>query len=247
MTLVTSVKSTADLPLDKSAPSIRRMFGRIAPRYDLLNHLLSAGQDIWWRARAAKRLDPKPGERILDLGSGTGDLAVALSRRGRGARITAADFTFEMLAIGKGKVGAAPSPIVQAQADAMKLPFSPASFDAAAAAFSVRNFEGLEAGLREVWRILKPGGRFLILEFAPEPVGIMKPFILAYCRLVLPVVGRLVSGEQGAYTYLPDSVRRWPAPKALAETLQRSGFAKVDVVPLSFGVAVMHLARKGAA
>ena len=232
--------------LDKSAVKIRSMFASIAPRYDLLNRLLSGGSDVAWRRKAASLLSIAPGERLLDLCSGTGDLALQFHRTSGGAaRVVAADFTFEMLALGQRKILAAGAPIPEATADGLRLPFPSATFDGMAAAFGVRNFENLERGLAEAFRVLRPGGRFLILEFAPEPVGPLRPLVSLYLKYVLPLVGGLISHDGGAYRYLPESMSRWPAPSALAGKLKEAGFAAVEIHPLSFGIAVIHLARKG--
>jgi len=241
--------STAPPPgPDKAAGKIQSMFSRIAPRYDLLNRLLSGGTDVAWRAEAARLLAPGPGETILDLCSGTGDLALALRRRSRGAaRVVAADFTFEMLALGQGKFRRKGAPIAEAGADGMRLPFADGTFDGAAAAFGVRNFEDLHRGLRELCRVLKPGGRLVVLEFTPEPKGPLAPFVRFHVKRLVPLLGRLVSRDASAYQYLPDSVGRWPAPDALAERMRAAGFASVDVRLLAFGIAAAHVARKGAA
>ncbi|MFN7988214.1 MAG: bifunctional demethylmenaquinone methyltransferase/2-methoxy-6-polyprenyl-1,4-benzoquinol methylase UbiE [Thermoanaerobaculia bacterium] len=240
--------STAPSPDDKAAGKVRAMFSRIAPRYDLLNRLLSGGTDVAWRNEAARLLAPGPGETVLDLCSGTGDLALALRRRGRGAaRVVAADFTFEMLALGREKFRRKGAPIPEAGADGMRLPFPDAAFDGAAAAFGVRNFEDLDRGLRELFRVLRPGGRLVVLEFTPEPKGPLAPFVRMHVKHVVPLLGRLVSRDGSAYQYLPDSVGRWPAPDALAERMRAAGFATVDVRLLAFGIAAAHVARKGAA
>jgi demethylmenaquinone methyltransferase/2-methoxy-6-polyprenyl-1,4-benzoquinol methylase len=223
------------------------MFSRIAPRYDLLNRLLSGGTDVAWRNEAARLLAPGPGETVLDLCSGTGDLALALRRRSHGgARVVAADFTVGMLALGRRKFLRKGAPIAEAAADGMRLPFPDAVFDGAAAAFGVRNFEDLDLGLRELYRVLRPGGRLVVLEFTPEPRGPLAPLVRFHVRHVVPLLGKSISGDGTAYQYLPDSVGRWPAPDALADRLRASGFASVDVRLLAFGIAAAHVARKGA-
>ena len=221
------------------------MFARIAPRYDLLNGLLSGGTDASWRRTASRLLAPAPGERVLDLCSGTGDLALEIRRRSGGrARVTAADFTFEMLALGRRKFAAARAPIPESAADGLRLPFPAEVFDAVSAAFGVRNFEDHRAGFREVCRVLKPGGRFVVLEFTPGPTGPLAPLVSAYCRTVLPRLGALVSRDGGAYAYLPESMGRWPAPEALAADLSDCGFSRVSFHRLTFGLAAVHVATK---
>lgn len=233
-------------PDDKSGAAVRGMFSRIAPRYDLLNRTLSGGRDVAWRRAAAAWLDPGPGERILDLGSGTGDLALTILARSAGAaKVVAADFTFEMLALSRAKRRARGAALAEAGADGMRLPFASGSFAGATAAFSVRNFESLDAGLREAHRVLAPGGRFLVLEFAPLPRGPLAPAALFYIRRVVPAIGRLLSPDARAYRYLPDSVASWPAPEGLAARLKDAGFASVEWRTLTFGIAALHLARKG--
>lgn len=241
--------ATAELPSpsDKSGRAVRGMFGRIAPRYDLLNRTLSGGLDVSWRRGAASALAPRAGERILDVGSGTGDLSLAvLARSGGSARVVAADFTFEMLALSRRKRRVREARLAETGADGLRLPFPDATFSGATAAFSIRNFESLDAGLREVCRVLAPNGRFVILEFAPVPKGPLAPAILFYVRRVVPAIGRLLSPDGGgAYRYLPDSVGSWPAPDALSARLRSAGFSSVDWKPLSFGIAALHVARKG--
>lgn len=231
---------------DKAAGTIQAMFSRIAPRYDLLNRLLSGGTDVIWRNEAARLLAPRPGERVLDLCSGTGDLALTVARRGPGVRVVAADFTFEMLVLGKGKFLRRGERIPEAGADGLRLPFPDLTFDGATAAFGVRNFEDLDRGLRELHRVLRPGGRLVVLEFTPEPTGLLAPLVKFHVRRFVPFLGRLVSKDSSAYQYLPDSVGKWPAPEALSARMREAGFASVDVRLLSFGIAAAHVARKGA-
>ena len=233
--------------IDKAAGKIQAMFSRIAPRYDLLNRLLSGGTDVAWRNEAARLLSPCAGEVHLDLCSGTGDLALAVAKRSGGrARVVAADFTYEMLAIGQRKFRRRGAPIPEAGADGLRLPFPDRTFDGATAAFGVRNFEDLDRGLRELCRVLKPGGRLVVLEFTPKPTGPLAPLVRFHVRALVPILGRLVSKDSSAYQYLPDSVGRWPAPDALAARMRSAGFAAVDIHLLSFGIAAAHVARKGA-
>lgn len=239
-----TVDALTSVSVDKSGSAVRAMFSRVAPRYDLLNRVLSGGMDVAWRRKAVALLDPKPGERVLDVGSGTGDLALEIHRRTAGrTHVLAADFTFAMLSIGQAKFRGAGAAIPEANADGLHLPFRSGSFQGATAAFSVRNFEDTGAGLREIRRVLAPGGRFVILEFTPEPTGPLAPLVLFHVRRVVPVLGRLVSGDTGAYSYLPDSVSQWPAPAALASRLKEAGFSEATWTPLIFGIAAIHVAR----
>jgi demethylmenaquinone methyltransferase/2-methoxy-6-polyprenyl-1,4-benzoquinol methylase len=241
------VSATPPPGVDKAAGKIQAMFSRIAPRYDLLNRLLSGGTDVAWRNRAARLLAPTAGETILDLCSGTGDLALAVARRSGGrARVVAADFTFEMLVLGKEKFRRRGAPIPEAGADGLRLPFPDATFDGATAAFGIRNFEDLDRGLAELCRVLGPGGRLVVLEFTPEPTGPLAPLVRFHVKRLVPLLGRLVSRDGSAYQYLPDSVGRWPAPEALAARMRAAGFTSVDIHLLAFGVAAAHVARKGA-
>ena len=152
-----------------------------------------------------------------------------------------------MLVLGKEKFRRRGAPVPEAAADGLRLPFGDATFDGATAAFGVRNFEDLDRGLRELCRVLRPGGRLVVLEFTPEPKGPLAPLVRFHVRRVVPLLGRVVSGDASAYQYLPDSVGRWPAPDALAARMRAAGFASVEVRLLAFGIAAAHVARKGAA
>ncbi|PYT53406.1 MAG: dimethylmenaquinone methyltransferase, partial [Acidobacteria bacterium] len=197
-----------------ASSKVREMFTQIAPRYDLLNHLLSLQLDRLWRARTARRLKPildRPDAIVLDLCCGTGDLAFALARAGR-ARVVGADFAHTMLvrARDKGAQGhtanqAIATPMPFFEADALRLPFASASFDLVTSAFGFRNLANYEAGLREMQRVLEPGGTIAILEFTEPPDGFLGDFYRWYFCKVLPRIGGLISGEQAAYKYLPNS------------------------------------------
>lgn len=244
---MTARQAEAPDPSDKSAAKVRAMFARIAPRYDLLNHLLSGGCDILWRRAAAARLGPLPGERILDLCTGTGDLALAIQTSARrSAAVVAADFTLEMLARAAPKFSRATARIAGTGADAMRLPFLSNRFDAVTAAFGVRNIEDHRRGFREMCRVLKPGGRLLVLEFTPRPTGVLGPLVTAHMRHVLPRLGRAISKDAAAYQYLPDTVDAWPAPEELASRLRECGFERVTHETLFPGCAAIHVAWKGA-
>jgi demethylmenaquinone methyltransferase/2-methoxy-6-polyprenyl-1,4-benzoquinol methylase len=233
---------------------VREMFSQIAPRYDLLNHLLSLQLDRRWRARTAKRLKPildQPKALVLDLCCGTGDLALALSRAGK-ARILGADFAHPMLVRARFKSQLVPShsglpappPLPVFEADALRLPFADASFDLVTAAFGFRNLANYEAGLREIHRVLKQGGTIAILEFAEPPEGLLGDFYRWYFCKVLPRIGGLISGDRSAYTYLPNSVARFLRPPELAALMTFVGYQSVDYQVWTLGTVALHTALR---
>ena len=233
-----------------ASSKIREMFTQIAPRYDLLNHLLSLQLDRLWRARAAKRLKSilvRPDALVLDLCCGTGDLALALSRAGK-ARIMGADFAHPMLVRARFKSQLVPShsglpvlpPLLVFEADALRLPFADASFDLVTSAFGFRNLANYEAGLREIQRVLKPGGAIAILEFTEPPEGLLGDFYRCYFCKVLPRIGGLISGDQAAYRYLPNSVARFFRPPELAELMRAVGYQSVDYRVWTLGTVALH-------
>ena len=223
----------------KASSRIARMFDRIAPTYDLLNHLLSANVDQTWRRRAVRLLGAGADERVLDACTGTGDLAVALREAGAGD-VVGVDFAPEMIRLAEAKAG---EHVHFRVGDVLDLPFEDGTFDAATVAFGVRNFEDLPAGLAELGRVLKPGGRLLVLEFSRPPSRLVRGVYETYAMVVLPMIGNLVSGgADNAYAYLPRSVQAFPAPERLAEMLRSAGFAAVAVHPLTLGIATIHLA-----
>jgi demethylmenaquinone methyltransferase/2-methoxy-6-polyprenyl-1,4-benzoquinol methylase len=235
-----------------ASQKVRDMFTRIAPRYDLLNHLLSLQLDRLWRARATKRLRPilnRPGTLVLDLCCGTGDLAFSLARAGK-ARIIGADFAHTMLVRAKEKGAALASargenaaPAVPfLEADAMRLPFANASFDLVTTAFGFRNLANYEAGLREIRRVLKPSGTIAILEFTEPPAGMLGNFYRWYFYQVLPKIGGMISGEPTAYSYLPKSVARFFRPPELASLITAIGFQFVDYRVWTLGTVALHTA-----
>lgn len=224
---------------------VQRIFSEIAPRYDLLNRLLSLGIDRRWRAIALERLGWRhaPAGTYLDLCAGTLDVGAELSRRaGFAGRIMAADFAEPMLRAGLGK---APrevlAPVV---ADALALPVGEGTFDGAIVAFGIRNVADLDAGLREVRRALKPGARFVILEFSTPRVPLVRAGYLFYFHRILPLIGRAISGHRTAYTYLPRSVANFPETAALGAAMTRAGFRDVKWETLTFGIAAVHVGTK---
>jgi demethylmenaquinone methyltransferase / 2-methoxy-6-polyprenyl-1,4-benzoquinol methylase len=241
-----------------AAQAVRHLFDAIAPRYDLLNHVLSANVDRWWSFRAARRFRgvlADPEAEVLDLCCGTGDMTMALlKRRPHGARpILAADFSLEMLSRGAKKFGqpgvgareAGASYAVPLEADALHLPLRSGSLDLIVTAFGFRNLANYEAGLREFHRVLKPGGQLGILEFS-EPGGLLGKAYAIYFHRVLPVIGRLVCGKAGPYKYLPASVGSCLAPDEMLGLMRASGYEQCAWQPYTFGIAGLYTAVRGA-
>ncbi len=230
---------------NEKADSVQRMFGSIAPRYDLLNHLLSLNIDKRWRRAAVDHLlrGARADGRFLDGCAGTLDLGLELARRGRfQGRVTAYDFSFPMLERGMPKLGAAggPDPLDVTCADALVLPFRDRTFDGATIGFGVRNLVDLDAGFRETARVLKPGGRLVVLEFTTPGFKPFRDAYLWYFTKVLPWIGQRISGHSSAYTYLPDTVLNFPQPKALAQRMTAAGFRDVGYSTLTGGIAAIH-------
>jgi demethylmenaquinone methyltransferase/2-methoxy-6-polyprenyl-1,4-benzoquinol methylase len=224
---------------DAKRSYVRGMFTAIAPRYDVLNHLLSFNADRSWRRAAVRRLgwERRPDGTYLDLCAGTLDLAATLAREpGFSGWVIGADFVVAMLARGKGKA-ACTRPV---GADALTLPFADARFDGAMVAFGVRNLADLDAGLKEAHRVLRPGARFVVLEFATPRFAPLRALYLFYFRRVLPAIGRAVSKHRDAYTYLPESVLGFPDPDALARRLEGAGFSDVSYQRLTGGICAVH-------
>jgi demethylmenaquinone methyltransferase / 2-methoxy-6-polyprenyl-1,4-benzoquinol methylase len=223
---------------------VRGMFTAIAPRYDLLNHLLSLNMDRWWRRGAVAQLgwEQAPAGRYLDLCSGTMDLAAALgNRKGFAGTVIGADFVHPMLVLGRGKSART----VPVTADALDLPFEAARFDGATVGFGIRNLADLDSGLREMARVLRPGARLVLLEFTTPPRQPLRSLYFFYFRRLLPAIGRLVSKHTTAYTYLPESVLAFPEPDALAERMRRAGFAEVRFRRLTGGICAVHVGTRG--
>jgi demethylmenaquinone methyltransferase / 2-methoxy-6-polyprenyl-1,4-benzoquinol methylase len=241
----TTAASVLPAPEEKAA-TVRRMFGAIAPRYDLLNHLLSLNRDKAWRRRAVDRLldGRPPGGLYLDACAGTLDLGREVARRpGFSGRVVASDFTLAMLE--RGRYKAAGIAMDVACADAMQLPFEDSVFDGATVGFGVRNLADLDAGLRELARVLRPGGRLVILEFATPGWQPFRAGYLFYFRRVLPLIGRLISKHGSAYSYLPASVLAFPEPPELARRMEVAGFASpVRWETRTGGVVAIHVGER---
>ena len=226
--------------------AVQEMFSSIAPRYDLLNHILSFNIDHWWWWRAARTFEhilSRPASCALDLCCGTGDMAFALRRRAGAstAKILGADFAHPMLQ--RAMVKSDGTSLRWVEADALNLPFPDASFDLLTSAFGFRNLADYDAGLREIVRVLRPGGECGILECS-EPDGLVGKLYGVYFRRVLPAVGTAISGVKGAYAYLPASVKRFPAPPEMTERMRSAGFREASWTPYTFGTAGLYWGKK---
>ena len=248
--------------IDKSEERIRRMFGEISPRYDFLNHLLSGGTDWYWRWRTVRAATPRGTAPILDVCTGTGDLALAYWKKGGGkVPVVGADFTREMLVLAdkkSAKLRAALTPALSQgerendgvplaflQADAQRLPFADEQFQIVCVAFGLRNVTDTQLGLREMIRVCQPGGKVVVLEFSLPVNRLLRGLYTWYFRNILPRIGQLVSGSrQQAYSYLPASVGEFPHGQRLAAMMKECGLATVQFTPLTFGIATLYIGVK---
>lgn len=235
---------------DKAPDRIAQMFDAIAPRYDFLNRLLSAGIDRRWRAAMIASLRLGESETLIDVCTGTADVALE-ARSGspdapRAARVVGVDFAGAMLALGQRKVRAAgqAGQVVLVRGDAMRLPVRDGAGDAATVAFGIRNVQDAAVACRELARVLRPGGRLAILEFGAPRIPGVRTLYQWYFGQVLPRIGRLVSGHGGAYSYLPASVGAFPPPEMFMATLRHAGFEAVQAVPLTFGIVYLYTATR---
>jgi demethylmenaquinone methyltransferase / 2-methoxy-6-polyprenyl-1,4-benzoquinol methylase len=224
---------------------VREMFDDISPQYDFLNHFLSFGIDRQWRKKLVSLLANRKPAAVLDVATGTGDLAIAISRLGP-KNIVGIDISEKMIEIGRKKItaGGLDQLITLQVADAEKMPFADNSFDAITVAFGVRNYEDLEGGLSEMRRVLRPGGMMLILEFSHPGSFPMKQLYTFYSRFIIPAAGRLISGHKKAYSYLPQSVAAFPSGKKFLGILENLGLKSPKQVSLSMGIASIYLAEK---
>jgi demethylmenaquinone methyltransferase/2-methoxy-6-polyprenyl-1,4-benzoquinol methylase len=224
--------------LDKRSAEIRGMFGRIAHRYDLLNRVLSLGQDVRWRRLLARKVAEREPDTVLDVCSGTGDVALGLAS---GPAVIGADFSLPMLTHAQRKAVHRQRPLALTVADALNLPVADGAVDVVTVAFGVRNFENLEDGLRELARVLRPGGLLLVLEFS-HTRGLFGPLLGWWVRTVPPRIGRLISGDDEAYAYLPESVGGFADRETVCGLLEALGLEGVEALPLTGGVCTLYQA-----
>jgi len=230
------------VPLDKSGRAVKDMFAGVAPRYDLLNHLLSGALDIVWRWKSSRALSDVSGAPVLDLCCGTGDQAIAVAKRG--ARVTAGDFCVPMLALAKKKkTPEGRIPPKWLAADALALPFPDAHFAAATVSFGLRNVADLDQALRELARVVRPGGRLAVLEFALPENRLIKSLYLFYFLKILPTIGKLVSPRGSAYNYLPNSVLPFPQRREFTDRMNAAGFVDSAWENLTFGTVCLYTGR----
>lgn len=224
---------------DERRARIRATFRAVAPRYDLMNDLMSLGIHRGWKRRFVALADPRPGEQALDVAGGTGDVAFRLAARG--AQVTVADPSSEMMAVGRLRSGGAR--VAWREAEAEALPFDDGSFDLVTVAFGIRNVTRLDAALAEIRRVVRPGGRFFCLEFS-RPRPWLAPFYGLWSRTAIPLLGAAVSGRVEAYRYLIESIDRFPDQSSFTEMIRDAGFEDVVWHDLSFGIAAVHSGRK---
>jgi demethylmenaquinone methyltransferase/2-methoxy-6-polyprenyl-1,4-benzoquinol methylase len=238
--------------VDKSEARIRRMFGEISQRYDFLNHFLSGGTDWYWRWRTVRAAPPRNEAPILDVCTGTGDLALAYWKNGRGkVSVVGSDFTGEMLIIADGKAAGVATPQAEGvtlgfvQADTQQLPFADGLFQIVSVAFGLRNVTDTARGLREMVRVCQPGGRVVVLEFSLPGNRLLRALYCWYFRNVLPRIGQLLArNSQQAYNYLPSSVSEFPYGERLSALMRECGLKTVTYQPLTFGIATLYIGEK---
>jgi demethylmenaquinone methyltransferase / 2-methoxy-6-polyprenyl-1,4-benzoquinol methylase len=227
------------LPAPGERPSyVRAMFASIAPRYDLINRLMALGQDRAWRREVVRRAALAAGQRLLDLGTGTGDIALEALRRVPALRVVGADFTPEMMTAGRARPEG--RRVRWVVADALHLPFARSTFDAVASGYLLRNVADLPRALAEQNRVLRNGGRFVCLDTTPPARNVLRPFIRFHLHVLIPLAGRILSGSSSAYTYLPDSTESFETAEALAGKLSAAGFHEVGFLRRMLGTMAIH-------
>jgi len=233
-------------PEGSKKEQVAAMFNAISPKYDALNRILSAGIDQSWRRKTLREIRATGALNLLDVATGTADLALALAKGIPGSRVVGVDISAGMLEVGRSKVRARDleGRVRLDLGDGEQLPYEESSFGAVTVAFGVRNFENLEQGLRDMRRVLEPGGTLAVLEFSQPTAWPLRSLYLFYFKNILPRIGRMVSKDASAYTYLPNSVQAFPYGEAFAAKLREAGFKSVRVRPLTFGIASLYLAIK---
>jgi demethylmenaquinone methyltransferase/2-methoxy-6-polyprenyl-1,4-benzoquinol methylase len=224
---------------DKRIDKIQGMFTRIAGRYDLMNRLMTLGQDVRWRREVIRRAGLTPGSRLLDLGAGTGDLTREAQRQQPGCQTVAADFTLGMMQVGNRR-----GQLDWSAADALHLPFPDAGFEAVVSGFLMRNVLDVQKALQEQYRVLADGGRIVILDTTRPPRNLLTPFLWLHLHLVIPLLGMLIAGQKEAYTYLPESTEQFLYAEQLADAMQESGFKNVGFKRRMFGTIAIHWGDK---
>ncbi len=227
----------------KKEEKVRRVFDSVAPKYDLMNDLLSLGMHRWWKHACISKAAVKNGMKVLDIASGTGDLAIALSKKAGPGNVTATDINEEMLSIGKHRLEEAGCRANVLMADAESLPFGDDSFDVVTVSFGIRNMTHKNRALREMHRVLKPGGRLLVLEFS-RCSRLIKPFYDFYSFVFMPWAGSKIAGDGPSYRYLAESIRMHPAQEPFAQMMREAGFVSVAWHNLTFGICALHIGTK---
>jgi len=227
------------IPNNQRAAAVRGMFSAIAPRYDLMNRLMTAGMDISWRKEVIRRAALCPSDHLLDLGAGTGDLAREALHQQPACQVTAGDFTLNMMLVGKASY---PAPRDWTGADALNLPFPAASFDALVSGFLMRNVVDLDQALCEQRRVLRPGGRLVCLDTTRPGRSLLSPFIRFHMRRIIPLLGTLLAGSKSAYTYLPETSERFLSAEELLARIQAAGFIRAGFRRVNFGTVAIHWA-----
>jgi demethylmenaquinone methyltransferase / 2-methoxy-6-polyprenyl-1,4-benzoquinol methylase len=225
----------------------REMFTSIAPRYDFLNRLLSLGQDRYWRKKTIDLLGFLENQCILDVATGTCDIVIEVAKRNLSAQIFGIDFSRRMLDLGRIKITRKNyNQIVSLQiGSGENLPYADTSFDGVVCAFGIRNFADIQSGLNEFYRVLKPGGRVVILEFSIPQNQLLETVYDWYFNLILPKIGKIISGHSNAYSYLPESVANFPNQKKFTKYIEKAGFQNVSFTELTFGIVSIHYGNKG--
>lgn len=234
--------------MNKNLPTnqtrVDRLFANIAPWYDFLNHFLSLGVDFYWRKKLIQSICPFPDMQVLDLACGTFDVGLALLKKEPKVTVVGVDYTFNMLKAGKKKIARVKKSIYPLQGDGRCLPFKDNFFDVVSIAFGIRNINPRKSAYAEIWRVLKPGGRFFILEFGSAKQKIWKGLYNFYLAKILPFLGGMFSKDRDAYRYLAKTVEEFPLPRELAEELKESGFKEVNYLPLTSGIVYIHWGKK---